>query len=135
MDLPPATPLNARPAQVCLSFIGAPGCIAEAREATSEFLDRHARHTGHTFHDDVLLVVSELVTNAVRHAPGPLALELGLVPGGVAVAVRDSSPSPPRSRNPDPTGGHGWSIVRRLSRSVHVAPRPDGKTVHAELIW
>lgn len=135
MDLPPATPLNARSAGVRLSFVGAPACIAEARDATSAFLHRHARHVGHTFHDDVLLVVSELVTNAVRHAPGPLDLELVLVPGGVAVAVGDSSPRPPHSRNPDPAGGRGWPIVQRLARAVRVAPRDDGKTVHAELAW
>lgn len=104
-------------------------------EAAVVFLRHHSPPAGRTFHDDVLLVVSELVTNAVRHAPGPLGLELGLVPGGIEIAVRDTSSRPPRSRTPDLTGGRGWPIVQTLARRVRVVPRHDGKTVHAELIW
>ncbi len=118
-----------------MDFGGAPGCIAEAREAAVAFLHQHSRAAGRTFHDDVLLVVSELVSNAVRHAPGPFVLELGLVPGGIEIAVRDTSSRPPRSRTPDRTGGRGWSIVQTLARRVRVVPRHDGKSVHAELLW
>ncbi|MFD3517482.1 ATP-binding protein [Streptomyces sp. NPDC058657] len=135
MDLPPAGPLPAPAAEVRRDFDGTPGCIAEARAAADAFLARHAPQAGPTFHDDVLLVVSELVTNAVRHAPGPLVLELGLAPGGVLVGVRDREPRPPHSRVPDLTGGHGWPIVQRLSRRVDVTPDGEGKTVRAELAW
>ncbi|MFI5808252.1 ATP-binding protein [Streptomyces sp. NPDC051561] len=135
MEPPPATPLNVPPGAVHMSFAGTPRCIADAREGTSAFLHRHARLADHTFHYDVLLVVSELVTNSVRYASGPLTLELSLVPGGVKVAVRDSNPTPPRLRSPDLTGGHGWSIVQRLCRRVRVLPLHDGKAVHAELAW
>ncbi|MEE4546942.1 ATP-binding protein [Streptomyces sp. V4-01] len=138
MELPPATPHDARPPQVSVDFEGAPGCIAEARETAVTFLGHHAPrapHARHTFHDDVLLVVSELVTNAVRHAPGPLSLELGLLPGGIVVTVRDTNASAPRSRPPDRTGGRGWPIVQSLATRVRVVLRGDGKTVHAELAW
>ncbi|MFD3538484.1 ATP-binding protein [Streptomyces sp. NPDC058662] len=138
MELPPATPHDARPVQVCVDFSGAPGCIAAARDAADDFLRHHvptAPQARHTFHDDVLLVVSELVTNAVRHAPGPAVLELGLLPRGVGITVRDTSPRLPYSRPPDRTGGRGWSIVQSLARLVRVVPRRDGKSVHAELDW
>ncbi|MEV6795226.1 ATP-binding protein [Streptomyces sp. NPDC051320] len=135
MELPPATPHDARPPEVCVDFDGAPGCIAEAREAAGAFLRHHAPHVCHTFHVDVLLVVSELVTNAVRHAPGPLILELGLLPGGIGITVRDTSSSLPRTRTPDRTGGRGWPIVQSLARRVRVVPRRNGKAVHAELAW
>ncbi|MEJ8646284.1 ATP-binding protein [Streptomyces sp. MS1.HAVA.3] len=135
MELPSAIPHDARHAEVRVDFDGAPGCIAAAREAADAFLRHHSPPARRTFHDDVLLVVSELVTNAVRHAPGPFVLELGLVPGGIEVTVRDTSSRPPHSRTPDRTGGRGWTIVQTLARRVRVVPCHDGKTVHAELIW
>ncbi len=118
-----------------MNFDGAPGCIAEARETAAAFLGHHAQPARRTFHDDLLLVVSELVTNAVRHAPGPFVLELGLVPGGIEIAVRDTSPHPPHFRTPDRTGGRGWTIIQTLARRVRVVPCHDGKTVHAEMAW
>ncbi|MFJ4776627.1 ATP-binding protein [Streptomyces sp. NPDC088762] len=120
-------------AELRVDFDGGPGCIAEARKAAVAFLRHHALPARHTFHDDVLLVVSELVTNAVRHAPGPLVLGLGLVPDGIGITVRDTNSSPPRARTPDQTGGRGWPIVQSLARRVRVVPHSDGKTVHAEL--
>ncbi|KJY35981.1 ATP-binding protein [Streptomyces sp. A1547] len=137
MELPSAIPHDARHAEERLDFDGAPGCIAEAREAAVAFLRHHSPPARSTFHDDVLLVVSELVTNAVRHAPGPFVLELGLVPGGIEITVRDTSPRRPYSRTPDRTGGRGWGIVQALARRVRVVARHDGdgKAVHAELIW
>lgn len=135
MELPSAIAHDARHAEVRVDFDGAPGCIAAAREAAVAFLRHHSPTAGRTFHDDVLLVVSELVTNAVRHAPGPFVLELGPVPGGIEIAVRDTSSRLPHSRTPDHTGGRGWAIVQTLARRVRVVPCPDGKTVRAELIW
>ncbi|MEW2136482.1 ATP-binding protein [Streptomyces sp. NPDC005409] len=135
MELPSAIAHDVRRTQVRTDFDGARGCIAEARQAAGAFLRHHAPPAHRTLHDDALLVVSELVTNAVRHAPGPFVLELGLVSGGIEITVRDTSPVPPRSRTPDQTGGRGWTIVRTLARRVRVVPRHDGKSVHVELAW
>jgi anti-sigma regulatory factor (Ser/Thr protein kinase) len=63
---------------------------------------------------DVLLVVSELVTNALRHGGGDdLQLELRLDDRHVTVAVRDSSPAVPSPRSPedDDETGRGLAIV------------------------
>ncbi len=46
----------------------------------------------------VLLVVSELVTNAVRHAGGVTGFRLDAGSGRVGVTVCDESPVPPRPR-------------------------------------
>ncbi|SHN09487.1 ATP-binding protein [Actinacidiphila paucisporea] len=135
MELPPATPHDARPPEVRVDFDGASGCIAEARDVAGLFLRDHAPHAGGTFPDDVLLVVSELVTNAVRHAPGPLTLTVCLLPGGIGITVRDTGPGRPYTRTPDRTGGRGWPIVQSLARRVHVVPEHGGKTVQAELDW
>lgn len=52
------------------------GRIADARHAVRTLLARAGHHPDHRPSQDAQLVVSELVTNAVRHAPGPGALLL-----------------------------------------------------------
>ncbi|MTE21839.1 ATP-binding protein [Streptomyces sp. TRM43335] len=122
-------------------FDGHPGTIARARDAAGAFLTSLARSTPparERSRDDVLLVVSELVTNAVRHAPGPLTLCLTFVSGLIQVTVRDTSTDAPRPRRADlnsGTGGFGWSIVERVAERFQVRPLPDGKEIHAFLPW
>ncbi|MFE7131225.1 ATP-binding protein [Streptomyces sp. NPDC057638] len=84
---------------------------------------------------DVLLVVSELVTNACLHAGGPTGLVLRQLSDGVRVEVADRSPEPPRVRARDAgrPGGHGLVVLERLARSWGWAPTADGKAVWAEL--
>lgn len=135
MELPRATDHHARPKQVCMNFDGASGCIAAARDAASAFLDDQALPAHPTFHDDVLLVVSELVTNAVRHAPGPLIFGLTLLRDRIEITVRDTDRRTPAPRTPDLNGGRGWPIVQSLARDVQVFLHHDGKTVRAELAW
>lgn len=83
----------------------------------------------------VLLVVSELVTNAVQHAGGVTRFGLKTGEGTVTVVVEDSSRRPPRPRPFDRTspGGFGWPLVQTLAQDVQVSIRPDGKTVSAVL--
>ncbi|MFE9633437.1 ATP-binding protein [Streptomyces sp. NPDC006463] len=50
--------------------------------------------------DVVMLVVSELVTNARTYAPGPYRLTLEVQDGCVEVSVWDSNPTPPSSCRP-----------------------------------
>ncbi|WP_407563893.1 ATP-binding protein [Streptomyces sp. 184] len=86
--------------------------------------------------ETVVLVVSELVTNALRHGGGACTLELTAHPDSIEVAVHDDSPQPPRMRTPDlndGTGGFGWPMVNRLARTTAVHHRAGGKTVSALL--
>ncbi|MFD3413887.1 ATP-binding protein [Streptomyces cyaneofuscatus] len=110
--------------------------VAGARESTRGFLDGLVPAIAAEAADTVVLVVSELVTNALRHGGGTWTLELTAHPDSIEVAVRDHSPQAPRMRTPDlngGTGGFGWPMVNRLARATAVNCQADGKTVSALL--
>ncbi|MFI6647154.1 ATP-binding protein [Streptomyces sp. NPDC050529] len=113
-----------------------PEAPSHARRAAVAFLHRTRPALGPERHDDVLLIVSELVTNAVRHAPGPSALTLTTTAGTLDIAVTDCSCIPPAPRAPDltdGTGGMGLHIAEDLGARVFTEPLPGGKCVHAAL--
>ncbi|MFF5159516.1 ATP-binding protein [Streptomyces sp. NPDC000348] len=120
-------------------FTGEPGCIAEARAFAAHFLQQLRTEWCATIDERadgaVLLVVSELVTNADRHSDGPYILELEGTDASLTVTVYDSSASLPRvfPRNPERVGRHGLEIVRALAREVGVERVPVGKRVRAVL--
>jgi anti-sigma regulatory factor (Ser/Thr protein kinase) len=81
--------------------------------------------------------VSELVTNALRHAGGVSALRLAAGPRTLRVTVEDPSGDRPQQRRPDLTGrsgGFGWPMIQSLADTVTVLSAPDGgKAVLATL--
>ncbi|MEU7516364.1 ATP-binding protein [Streptomyces sp. NPDC042898] len=83
--------------------------------------------------EDLLLVTSELVTNAHRHGGGVTGFTLGIGRDRVTVSVSDASEKAPlyELREELRPGGFGWPIVLRLCREVTVDTGPDGKTIHA----
>ncbi|WP_404196992.1 SpoIIE family protein phosphatase [Streptomyces tauricus] len=86
--------------------------------------------------DAVLLVVSELVTNALVHTEGQVRLDLTLINNRMRVAVVDASPrSPikPTSIGWEATGGRGILLVEALSATWGTVPVSGGKQVWAEL--
>lgn len=88
--------------------------------------------------EDVLLVVSELVTNACLHAEGPDELWITCDRKVIRVEVSDRGTGQPAPRTPHRAGrpgGHGMFIVQRLCLDWGVVRTPGvtGKTVWAEL--
>jgi anti-sigma regulatory factor (Ser/Thr protein kinase) len=84
--------------------------------------------------DDTVLLVSELVTNSLRHAHGPIGVRM--VRGtSLLVEVSDPLPVPPRERNAtaDDEGGRGIQLVARGARRWGTRHGPIGKTVWFEL--
>ncbi|MGW3667608.1 ATP-binding protein [Streptomyces sp. NPDC005141] len=87
---------------------------------------------------DLLLVVSELVTNAIRHGDGLAGFEATVTDGGVRLAVRDNSDVIPvhaygtgEIPKTHQVNGYGWPLIIRLSRAVAIEPCPEGgKTIH-----
>jgi anti-sigma regulatory factor (Ser/Thr protein kinase) len=90
--------------------------------------------------DDVLLLMTELVTNAVRHAEaGPdrlVRLELRQRRGAVRVAVCDEGPGfAPEATcsRPDETGGWGLVLVDRIADRWAVTRTATGTCVWFEI--
>jgi hypothetical protein len=84
--------------------------------------------------EDVLLVVSELVANAMTHGGGVRELMITLDGDTLVVGATDGESRPPTLHPPgDPArpGGHGLQVVRRLSGQWGTTPHPTGKTVWA----
>ncbi|MFI5642311.1 ATP-binding protein [Streptomyces goshikiensis] len=112
-------------------------CPADARRRTRAFLDGLDRPLADDAAQTVVLVVSELVTNALRHGGGAYILDLAASPGGIEVAVHDSCSQGPRARVPDlhgGAGGFGWPMVRHLAHDTAVTyHEAGGKTVSALL--
>ncbi|HZG03416.1 MAG TPA: SpoIIE family protein phosphatase [Streptomyces sp.] len=84
--------------------------------------------------DDTVLLVSELVTNSLRHARGPIGVRM--VRGTtLLVEVSDPLPVPPRERTAtvDDEGGRGIQLVARAARRWGTRHGPIGKTVWFEL--
>ncbi|OIK27837.1 ATP-binding protein [Streptomyces malaysiense] len=108
---------------------------ADARDAVAALLAAARPAPLRRSVQDAQLVVSELLTNAEKHAPGPCALSLELRPGArsLRICVTDTSTTPPHRRPPDPgrVGGHGLHLVTMLSRSLEVTELPEGKRVTA----
>lgn len=110
---------------------------AEARHALRALLDEVPR-TGRAavpvpLRLDAELAVSELVTNAARHAPGSCGLVLRLSDGELTIAVWDTSTEVPKVREADPArvGGHGLRLVHTVSDRVVAAPYGVGKRIVA----
>ncbi len=86
--------------------------------------------------DAVLLVVSELVTNALVHTDGRVRLDLTLVNHRMRVAVTDSSartPVKPTSIGWEATGGRGILLVEAMSATWGTVPVSGGKQVWSEI--
>jgi anti-sigma regulatory factor (Ser/Thr protein kinase) len=85
--------------------------------------------------DDALLLVSELVTNAVLHGRSDVCVELTRAHGRVRVAVLDENsrrPIPVRE-DPDALDGRGLALVDAVADRWGVDQRDYGKSVWFEL--
>ncbi|MFE6222848.1 SpoIIE family protein phosphatase [Streptomyces sp. NPDC057854] len=83
----------------------------------------------------VELIVSELVTNAVRHGAAPIVLRLLRGDDSLTVEVRDSAATAPNLRHAKAgdEGGRGLHICSTLSDAWGVRYETEGKTVWAEI--
>jgi anti-sigma regulatory factor (Ser/Thr protein kinase) len=85
--------------------------------------------------EPTLLVVTELLSNAVEHGRGPGWLSLAFADESVRVEVRDDVPEPPslRARDPLRVRGRGLQLVEAVASRWGVTDDPPGKVVWAEV--
>jgi two-component sensor histidine kinase len=121
------------------------GVLAVRHDPTSAATVRHsiaadlaAQAVPNDCIDDVVLVASELVGNAVLHAGPSFDHELDvtweLQPDAVLVQVRDGTTALPHRRPADGApGGRGLAIVAALALDWGVRRLTDGKQVWARV--
>ncbi|MFF1444950.1 ATP-binding protein [Streptomyces sp. NPDC058295] len=118
---------------------GDDGCIANARRQALAFLGQaeadYPLSVPARARNLTQLVVSELVTNACKYAPGPVMVELGINIHTVDVVVWDSDPFMPAARTTDPDriGQHGLEIVQAVSQTLLIEQQPVGKRITARI--
>ena len=114
--------------------------IAQTRDLTRSFLTEVQSLYGLPVSDRAMdvaqLVVSELVTNARKYAPGPCLLTLEIDGSAVQITVWDSSTALPAVLAPDAEriGQHGLEIVMATCRSFTVHREPVGKRIAAAVV-
>ncbi|MFB6902631.1 ATP-binding protein [Streptomyces hydrogenans] len=110
----------------------------QARQDAARFLEQEVDACPREVAEDLVLIVSELVGNAVLHAAGPYALTLSLERGQAGIAVSDGTAgltgSNRDARRKEP-GGRGLKIVRALGADLFVSRFGRGKQVIAVLTW
>ncbi|HWD47736.1 MAG TPA: ATP-binding protein [Actinomycetota bacterium] len=109
------------------SSVGTARRFIEARVSAWSFPRRAAER--------LVLIGSELVTNAVLHARTDLTLTLELEDGRARISVKDQSQAPATLRHyrADALTGRGLGVVAALSDSWGISAAADGKVVWAEV--
>ncbi|MFD4031680.1 ATP-binding protein [Streptomyces sp. NPDC058637] len=127
------------------SFPAVPGSVRSARHAVRDAL--HSWGLDGSVGDVAVLLVSELVTNSLCYASGPIGVRLvrphaGVVGAdagsdgrGLLVEVSDPLPDPPteRTAGPEDEGGRGLQLVACSARRWGTRRGKSGKTVWFEL--
>ncbi|MET9934995.1 MULTISPECIES: ATP-binding protein [unclassified Streptomyces] len=125
--------------RVGFTLDGGGSCIAEARHHATAFLETartdHRLPVSARARDLTELVVSELVTNAVKYAPGPVFMELRVTADVVDVVIRDSEPGIPVARTADPgrVGQHGLEIIKAVAEKLFIEQEAAGKRITARI--
>ncbi|MFE3325110.1 ATP-binding protein [Streptomyces sp. NPDC059176] len=123
-------------------FPAEPDAVRAARHAVRDTL--RAWDLPGAVCDVTVLLVSELVTNSLRYASGPIGVRLVRpvidgasrpLPPALLVEVSDPLPDPPLERpaGPDDEGGRGLQLVACTARRWGTRRGRTGKTVWFEL--
>ena len=113
-----------------------PADLASARAARGFTRGVLSEWDAHEVVDDALLVVSEMVTNAVTHAASECELRVSMSPTIVRIEVLDAGAGTPEPVPASATrgNGRGLHLIDALTAAWGVEPQADGgKTVWAEL--
>lgn len=114
--------------------------VPQARHAVRDLLLRQGVPVADGVVQGLLLIVSELVTNAVRHAAllSPmLAVEVAVGAEWVRVSVEDNHPYRPTALEADHgrTGGRGLLLVREITRESNGMCDVEHTASGGKVIW
>lgn len=132
-------PLVSRPILSALALDGSEP-IAAARYSARRFMTEVQAVHGLLVSDRAMglveLVVSELVTDAYKYAPGPCLPDLEVSDGAVEISLWDTDPTLPAACPADPhrIGRHGLEIAMAVCRSFEVRREPMGKRVKVAIM-
>ncbi|ESP99469.1 ATP-binding protein [Streptomyces sp. CHA1] len=127
--------------QVQLEVGSDPAEVGRARRWARSRLTGPGTGVDDALADTLILIVSELVTNAVVHTGSPAVLRIqlpaapGCPPGTVRVEVADASAQPPLQRHADreETNGRGLELVDGLADRWGWQPEGEGKRIWCEI--
>ncbi|WNI27936.1 ATP-binding protein [Streptomyces sp. ITFR-6] len=114
--------------------------VPRARHAVRDLLDRQGVPLDDDIAQGLLLIASELVTNAVKHAAllsPELAVEVAVGADWVRVSVEDNHPYRPTALETDyaQTGGRGLLLVREITREAGGACDVEHTAGGGKVIW
>ncbi len=130
----PVVPADGTPALVCWTLPAVPGSVRQARRLVGEVVTRLGLPG--SVRDDVRLLISELVTNAVLHGEGPVRIEV-VVDSAITCRVADGLPALPRPRDAalDDETGRGLLLLDALTDDWGSECTADGKVVWFRLAF
>ena len=113
-----------------------PASVSTPAAARAVARDAVARGRAGVRVEDVALVVSELVTNAVLHGDGEITLDVVVEESRVHIAVEDGDLSTPApvERPPDAETGRGLMLVSKIAAQWGVRSGDHGKVVWADVL-
>lgn len=111
-----------------------PGALADVRRWARSWMTKHA--TGRVDTASVCLVLTELVTNSIRHGRGPVTVEITWRPPTLLVGVTDLSDDLPRPScaGEGAESGRGIAVLEALVTRWGVRLADQGKTVWCEFV-
>lgn len=124
--------------------------VPGARHAVRDLLRRQAVPAGRDLLQNLLLIVSELVTNAVKHAAvlsPEIAVEVAVTTAWVRVSVEDGHPGRPKVLEADVgeagapaadrarPGGRGLLLVREITREAGGAFDVEHTAGGGKIVW
>lgn len=114
--------------------------VPQARHAVRDLLGRQGVRASDETVQGLLLIVSELVTNAVRHAAllsPELAVEVAIAADWIRVSVEDSHPYRPKALERDyaQTGGRGLLLVREITLEAGGTCDVEHTASGGKIVW
>jgi signal transduction histidine kinase/DNA-binding response OmpR family regulator len=121
------------PASVMLPVPAEAGSVASVRRFTTNVLAAWAVTPNLT--SDLVVVVGELITNAILHSRSPIELRLSRTTDRIVVAVHDGTNVVPRMQRTNlyAEHGRGLQLVASLTDRWGVRPTETGKSVWCEI--